>query len=121
MCLVFSFAIMYASVTSTSTLATATVQHFLTATFQNLTIPASSYLYLNFTSGWNVGSTVRANSGDFCENSCNLTNINIATTVNKIRINNFFPNDLTTANISIGISLTNIVNPPQGIIDSISL
>ena len=112
---------MYANISTSTTSAGASTQHFLTATFQNYTIPASAYLYLNYTAGWNVASITRASSGDFCENVCNISALSITNSGNNIKINNFFPTSLTAVNITIGLSLKNIINPPQAITDTLSL
>ena len=111
----------FASIDTSSTLAGSTVTHFVTATFTNYSLIANSYLYLNYSAGWTLSSIARANSGDFCENSCTLGIVAIASSGNNIRINNFFPSSTTMSFISLGISLSNIVNPKVSISDTVSL
>jgi hypothetical protein len=113
--------VFYSNITSSSSLAGSTAQHFLTVSLINCTIPSGAHLYLNYSSQWNIVSTARANSNDFCESNCTLSSVFIVVSANTIKINNFFPNNLTDAYITLGLSLANIINPQIAITDTASL
>lgn len=111
----------YANITSSSSRAGSTVQHFLSATFTNYTLSSGSYLRLAYNSAWSVSSASRASSGDFCESNCTLTSVSISVIGNAIRISNLFPNNITNNYFSIGISIQGIVNPRIALTDSLTL
>ena len=85
----------FADLTSSSSLAGATTTHFLTATFTNFSISSGSYLSLNYTAGWTVTTIARANTGDYCQNTCTLASVTVIPSGNNVRISNLFPSTLT--------------------------
>lgn len=112
----------FADITSSSTLAGSSVTHFITTTFTNYTVNSGYYLFLNYSAGWTVSTIARANSGDFCQNLCNLGAISLGPhSGNNIRINNIFPSTTTHNYTSIGLSLSNVFNPRLAMTDTVSI
>jgi hypothetical protein len=112
---------LHAALSSSSSLAGATATHFLTVTLTNYSLPAGSYLYLNYSAGWTLSGASRANNGDFCENGCTLGSIALTVSGNNVRINNLFPAALVMGFVSVGLSIQGIINPKLALSDTLTL
>jgi hypothetical protein len=104
-----------ANIVTTNLSAGATQSHSLVLAFLNYTLNSNSYLFVNYSSNWNIGSITKIGATDFCETGCTLSNVSISNISQNIKITNLFPNNYTNTNFTLQYTINNIINPNRSI------
>lgn len=110
---VFSQQTFWANLTVSSSTGAATTIHTFTATFQNYSLPANSYIIVAYT---NQFTTTSANTpspnNNFCQTGCTISSASIAQSPpSSLRINGLFTSPLSNANFTVQYSIGNLINP----------
>jgi hypothetical protein len=111
----------WANFTASSQYAGSTAQHTYLINFGNFTYTGNSYIYINYTSNWNLNSLTYGSVSDFCENDCTIGSATATPTGQNVRLDNLMPTGQTGLNFNIGYTLKNIVLPLFAETDTISI
>jgi len=101
----------WANFTTSSQYTGSTAQHTYLLNFINFTYPANSYIYINYTTNWNLNSLTSGSASDFCENGCTIGSVTTTISGQKVKLNNLMPTAKTAINFTVSYTLKNIVLP----------